>query len=564
MPTLCELCRVLGLLVLAFLGSGFAFGQQESNKTRKGTGQRYAILIGVDDYNELEDLRFCGADQVAFRDELLKAGFPDDQIFLLHTKATNSKYTPFKANIEKQLDLILNLVERDDLLVFGFSGHGAHLDGKSYLLPAEANVENLDSLISRDLVYQKLQDCRASLKVAFIDACRDDPRPAGRRSARTASDPRALAQSLERVPEGLLLFTSCAPGELSMEEKRFGHGVFMHFILEGMQGPADTDGNRNVSFKELFKYAGQKTKIYVAREFNSYQTPRKNSAEEDAEVEDFALVKLDSKPSPSIPLSPRDLPSIPREPVNRGDMKSGEVVTNSIGMKLVSIPSGSFTMGSPANEAGRSNDETSIAVTISRPFYLGVTEVTQGQWTSVMGTTPWKGKGYVQEGSNYPATYVSWDDAVAFCKKLSDKEGKNYRLPTEAEWEYACRGGSTTAYSFGSDANQLSEFGWWGGLIGDGNAKAEKYAHLVGQKRANGFGLYDMHGNVWEWCSDWYGNNLAGGRDPQGVNSGTYRVFRGGGWDGAAVDCRSAGRGWDAPDIRDGSVGFRVSLQSVR
>ncbi len=200
-------------------------GRESSKKGRKGTGQRYAILIGVDDYNELEDLRFCGADQVAFRDELLKAGFPDDQIFLLHTKATNSKYTPFKANIEKQLDLLLNLVERDDLLVFGFSGHGAHLDGKSYLLPAEANVENLGTLISRDLVYQKLQDCRASLKVALIDACRDDPRPAGRRSARTASDPRARAQSLEKVPEGLLLFTSCAPGEISMEEKKFGHGV---------------------------------------------------------------------------------------------------------------------------------------------------------------------------------------------------------------------------------------------------------------------------------------------------------------------------------------------------
>lgn len=349
-----------------------------------------------------------------------------------------------------------------------------------------------------------------------------------------------------------------------MEEKKFGHGVFMHFILEGMQGPADTDGNRNVSFKELFKYAGQKTKLYVAREFNGYQTPRKNSAEEDAEVEDFALVKLDLKPLPSIPLSPRDIPSTPREPLNRSDIKTGEVITNSIGMKLVSIPAGSFTMGYSADEPGGLGGKNQVNVTISRPFYFGVTEVTQGQWTGVMGTEPWRGEIDVKEGSNYPATYVSWDDSVAFCNKLSEREGRIYRLPTEAEWEYACRAGSTTAYSFGSDAIQLSKFGWWGGYLGDGNAKAEQYSHLVGLKHANGFGLYDMHGNVREWCSDWYGYKLLGGRDPQGPNSGEERVRRGGWWGNDFEACTSASRGGDTPGNRETFLGFRVSLQLVR
>ena len=250
-----------------------------------------------------------------------------------------------------------------------------------------------------------------------------------------------------------------------------------------------------------------------------------------------------------------------KEPTNLAASKPGEVVTNSIGMKLALIPSGSFTMGSPANEPGRSKYENQVEVTISKSFYLGVTEVTQGQWTSVMGTTPWKGKGFAKEGSDYPATSVSWDDSIAFCKKLSEKEGKTYRLPTEAEWEYACRAGSTSAYSFGNDAIQLSEFDWWGGF-GDGNAKTEKYAHSVGQKLANRFGLYDMHGNVAEWCSDWNGLYFEGGRDPQGAKSGAIRVLRGGSWISAAVACRSAFCGGGAPDDRGGNIGFRIALQT--
>ena len=206
---------------------------------------------------------------------------------------------------------------------------------------------------------------------------------------------------------------------------------------------------------------------------------------------------------------------------------------NSIGMKLTLIPAGTFMMGSPESEEARNNNEHQHEVTISKAFYMQTTEVTQGQWKAVMGTEPWKGQEfskYVKEGPDYPAVYVSWDDAVAYCKKLSEKEGKTYRLPTEAQWEYACRAGTETAWSFGNDEKALGDYAWY-----EENAfsAGEQYAHQVGLKKPNAFGLYDMHGNVWEWCHDYYGEDYyqqSPEKDPTGPASGSSRVLRGGSW----------------------------------
>jgi formylglycine-generating enzyme required for sulfatase activity len=176
-----------------------------------------------------------------------------------------------------------------------------------------------------------------------------------------------------------------------------------------------------------------------------------------------------------------------------------------------------------------------------------------------MGTEPWKGETFVKEGDDYPAVYVSWDDAVEFCKKLSAMEGKVYRLPTEAEWEYACRGGTKTAFSFGDDKAELGKYAWF-----DGNADAigEDYAHRVAQKLPNPFGLHDMHGNVWEWCSDWkdaYPSTPL--TDPRGPSSGSSRVLRGGSWYDVPRFVRCAGRGSNAPGYRSYDVGFRLVLE---
>ena len=244
--------------------------------------------------------------------------------------------------------------------------------------------------------------------------------------------------------------------------------------------------------------------------------------------------------------------------------QSPKTITNSVGMKLVLIPKGTFTMGSPIEEEGADNDEEQHQVTISKDYYLGVTEVTQGQYEKVMGTNP----SYFQkrvigksDSSMYPVEQVSWEDAVEFCKKLSDlpeekKAGRVYRLPTEAEWEYACRAGSKAAYSFGANSKTLGDYAWF--VYNSG-----VQTHPVGEKKANAWGLYDMHGNVWEWCSDWYGEYPKGGvSDPSGPSEGSYPVNRGGSWFYEAAGCRSADRYRDDPSYRSGNYGFRVALSS--
>ena len=234
---------------------------------------------------------------------------------------------------------------------------------------------------------------------------------------------------------------------------------------------------------------------------------------------------------------------------------ANEIVANSLGMDLVLIPPGKFRMGgrSPYQRVG-----SAVDVTLSNGFYLGRTEVTQRQWRDVMGTTPWKGKDHVREGDNYPATFVSWDDAKAFCAKLSEKENTTYRLPTEAEWEYACRAGSKTRFGFGDDAAELSNFAWWGGHSPLGNTNVEDHAHEVGTKRANGFGLNDMHGNVWEWCDDFHAPALTGGIDPRIFDGGSNRVFRGGSWDTEAIKCGSGFRFVNLQWGPKSDLGFRV------
>jgi sulfatase modifying factor 1 len=262
-----------------------------------------------------------------------------------------------------------------------------------------------------------------------------------------------------------------------------------------------------------------------------------------SEAEVKSLYDYESKP----PASP--IPTAPEI----------ESITNTIGMTLNKIPAGTFTMGSPEGEEGRSDHGQQHTVTITKPFYLQTTEVTQEQWTAVMGTEPWKGQGWVREGPNYPASYVSWNDAIVYCKNLSEKLGSTYRLPTEAEWEYACRAGTETRWSFGDDEKALGDYAWYKENAINGG---EKSPPQVGLKKPNAFELYDMHANVYEWCHDYYGEDYyksSPEKDPQGPASGSFRVLRGGSWSSSARYTRSAfRRRVDADNRGNNNIGFRV------
>jgi formylglycine-generating enzyme required for sulfatase activity len=203
------------------------------------------------------------------------------------------------------------------------------------------------------------------------------------------------------------------------------------------------------------------------------------------------------------------------------------------------LPAGSFARG----DKGRQHQ-----VTLTRDFYLGRHPVTQRQWEPVMGNNP-----SVFKGEDKPVERVSWEDVQQYIQKLNERAGEaRYRLPTEAEWEYACRAGSSGKYCFGDHETMLGEYAWY-------EKNSDRQTHPVGLKKANDWGLYDMHGNVWEWVQDWYGDYPAASlTDPEGPSSGSARVYRGGSWFNPAKGCRSAARDLYDPGLRSGHLGFRL------
>ena len=227
---------------------------------------------------------------------------------------------------------------------------------------------------------------------------------------------------------------------------------------------------------------------------------------------------------------------------------NGVLTINGVRYELASIPAGTFQMGSNSSEA-YPNEKPVHTVQISKGFWMGKTEVTQGLWQAVMGSNP----SYFKKGDTYPIENVSWDDCQAFITKLNQMVGGNpFRLPTEAEWEYACRAGTT-----GDRYGNIDAIAWY-----EGNSVGQ--THLVGQKQLNSWGLYDMLGNVFEWCQDYFGTYTAGYQtDPSGPVSGSFRVNRGGCWDFGARYVRSAIRRGNGPGIRDIILGFRLASGSA-
>jgi formylglycine-generating enzyme required for sulfatase activity len=240
--------------------------------------------------------------------------------------------------------------------------------------------------------------------------------------------------------------------------------------------------------------------------------------------------------------------AVPELHTNTGWAKN--IVHDGTGIEMVFIPAGEFRMGS---NSGDDDEKPVHKVVISRPFYLGKFQVTQDEWRNITGTNPSKFKGKKRN----PVECLTWNDCQDFLQRISDRaSGTVFTLPTEAQWEYACRAGSTTNYSFGDSKSSLTDYAWY-------RANSGHTTHPVGDKRPNPWGLFDMHGNVWEWCQDWWYAKYRSGEaiDPQGPSSGIARVLRGGAWNGFKSYCRSSFReGYDPDDTFGSGVGLRISM----
>ncbi len=244
------------------------------------------------------------------------------------------------------------------------------------------------------------------------------------------------------------------------------------------------------------------------------------------------------------------------KPVLSGESSSKADPLASFESSFVLIAPGAFLMGSPEYETGRSSDEIMHEVILTKGFYMQKTSVTQGQWKAVMGNNP---SSFPGGGDDCPIESISWDECQGFIRRLNAGKAGIYRLPTEAEWEYACRAGSSTPFCNGEISELycahdplLSEVGWYCGNSG-------RKSRPVAQKSPNAWGLYDMHGNVSEWCQDWYGEYGSDSQtDPCGPKSGSAKVIRGGSWFGNAKNCRSASRFHWPPNSRSEFIGFRL------
>jgi formylglycine-generating enzyme required for sulfatase activity len=458
--------------------------------------------------------------------------------------------------------------------LFYFAGHGVQVAGENYIVPIGARISREQDVrfetIQVGRILGGMEDAGNEVSLIILDACRDNPFA---RSFRSGTQ-RGLAVS--QAVRGSLMAYATAPGKTASDGNG-RNGVYTQQLLQYMATPG-------LKVEAVFK----RVRLSVEDATNGQQTPWETTSlrgdfyfTSPGSTDVPAASSATATPSPQSPGStPRlgvvdtgDQPqpsqpgakTVPAQsgcrqsaggnraagsgisPATRCSTLIGIISTaQQRGIELVRIPGGEFMMGSD-----RPDEKPAHKVAISKPFYLGKHEVTQAQWQEVMGTNPSHFKG----DPNRPVERVSWKMVQEFISKLNAREGHNlYRLPTEAEWEYAARAGSTTKYYFGDDDALLEQYAWY-------NKNDKGTTHPVGQLKPNAWGLYDMMGNVWEWVQDWRGPYAAGQQgDPQGPATGNARGYRGGGWGYPPVRCRVAFRSYDSQDYVYGTHGFRLAM----
>ncbi len=599
-----KLCAVL-IVTAAWMTGGEAPGQGPAGPK----GDKYALLVGVRQYEtpDLRALRYPESDVEELAKVLIRSGYRPENVKVMTQRrgAEEPRYAPVAAKIRKELALILRHLDEGDSVVVALAGHGVQFqtEDEAYFCPADAQLNDKSTMIALGSVYDALKASDAGFKLLLVDACRNNPMTEiGRDAGRPVVEVPSLSRPLRKKPPGgVAALFSCSTGERAFEHPDLQHGVFFHFVIKALEGEADRDADGKVDLGELTSFATRQVFRFVETKLGVEQNPEfvgKSNA--------VAIVTLGRSLTPASPVGDSKTPTnslrMKPDPKDRvpetGVMR--KTLTNLLGMKLILIPAGEFLMGSEASDKEAADDEKpKHKVRITRPFYLGSTEVTVGQFRRFAESERyrteaerdkrggfgwnekeakfsqgynynWRSPGFAQD-DDHPVVNVTWNDSVAFCQWLGKQEGQTYRLPTEAEWEYSCRAGTTSRYWFGDEPEWLAVQG----NVADGSAKKKfpdwmtinatdefVFTAPVGRFRPNPFGLFDVHGNVGEWCSDLYQKDYyahSPEADPLGPIEAMSRVTRGGSWgDHPRYLCRSAVRNGHAPSNRGSGMGFRV------
>ncbi len=579
--------RLVALALVALLGALFAApggkGQVEK-KAEASKGRQLALVVGVRQYKkgELRPLKYADKDAAALAEALKNGGYRRVVLLTYEAAAEDADLLPTARNIQTQLRAITEGCAKEDSILFIFTGHGVQLAGSKdyYLCPIDAELGDKETLFALGDLYKELAQSKAGTKVAILDACY--PKASANGTVRVELLPKP--QEIQ-VPEGVRALFGCAPGQFCYEGTRIKQGLFFHHLLKGVGGAAATKAGP-ITLASLAKYVGDELPDAVKEDAG----PRARQA---------PVLRGDARTAVALLSGPATFTA---------PLPGAKGIANSIGMRLVLLPKGKFRMGSPDGELGRDNDEGPVHdVELTKPFYLAAHAVTIGQFKQFVKASGYRtdaetegtgGSGYDPvamkiEGNNrpqfnwkevgwpqtdrHPVVNVSWNDAMKFCEWLSKKEKKAYRLPTEAEWEYACRAGTSTRYWCGDADENLKGVG----NVADTSLKARlgpggavqcvdwsdghPFTAPVGSFRPNPWGLYDMHGNVFQWCNDWMDTNyyrVSPLTDPPGPAIGTRHIYRGGCWSANPRGSRSAYRLWGMPAERNCRVGFRVAYDA--
>ena len=409
-------------LVLAMVASSFSLALPAV-----AADERWAPLVGVDKCANLGELKVCAADARSLQAVLEQAGY-QGQVKVLADDGPDLSQWPTQSNLERAIENLAKTADAGDTILLFFSGHGLTRNGEGYLVPSDGDQKRGLALA---WVKDQLRASKAREKILILDACH-----AGTAKGVTGIVPDATAS------KDLVMLLSCDRDQVSWPDEAGGHSVFTAALIAGLAGQAVVGPDRRVTAAALHRYVQGRVKQWVFTNGRESQTPLLVAdATGDVVLAELAMANPAAVTRNVTPLTTATATSNVTPPPTNG--KPGDLWTNRIGMKLAYLPAGEFVMGSAANEEHPVGAETPHPVKISNPFLIGVTEVTQEQWKAIMGNCPSKFKGR----DDLPVENVSWHEAVEFCKKLSANSGLAYRLPTEAEWEYACRAGTTGPYA---------------------------------------------------------------------------------------------------------------------